>query len=84
VVGDRVGGDPAHPGAHAVGVLEVRAVAVDAQHHVLRDVLGVLAAAHPSRDEREDAVLQLAARDLRRGAGSGRCHRTRIVASPAR
>ena len=60
VISDRVGSDAVHPCRHPVGMLELGAVAVDAQHHLLRDVLGILAAAGTVPDEAEYACLQVA------------------------
>ena len=54
-----------NPRAHCSGVLDLAGMAVDAQHHLLKDVLGRVAIGHPLRDEREQPTVEVVP-DLRR------------------
>ena len=77
VVDDRVASDPMHPRREPVGIGQLIAVPVDAQHHVLQHVLGVLGVGDPPRDQTRRAAH--AARAKRR-----RDRRRPSAAAPAR
>ena len=60
VVGDGVACDLVNPGRDGSGVLKLADVAVDAQHHVLKDVLGAVGVGDPPGDEREQPDMEIA------------------------